>query len=209
MPLRYSAADACAHLAAADPAMARLIERAGPFTLEPRGDAPYVALLRSILYQQLSGKAAATIHRRLLDALGDGADDPQALLALDAATIRACGVSGGKTAALRDLAARTLDGTVPEGAALDALSDDAVVERLVQVRGVGRWTAEMLLMFSLGRPDVWPVDDLGVRKGYTLAHGLEALPAPRALAALGEPYRPFRSVAAWYCWRATELVWPE
>jgi DNA-3-methyladenine glycosylase II len=209
VPLRYDPAIALHHLADADPAMATLITRAGPFSLEPRGDAPYVALMRAILYQQLSGKAAATIHRRLLDRLGEGADDPKALLALPDDDVRACGVSRGKLVALRDLAARTLDGTVPTGPELDVLDDDAVVNRLVAVRGVGRWTAEMLLIFTLGRADVWPVDDLGVRRGYQLAHGLADMPAPRALAALGDPFRPYRSVAAWYFWRATELAWPE
>ena len=208
MPLRYDSEAALRHLAA-DPAIARLIERAGPFTLVPRDDSPYVALMRAILYQQLSGKAAATIHRRLLDRLGDGAADPVALLALSEGDVRACGVSRGKLAALRDLAARTLDGTVPTGAELDTLDDEAVIQRLVAVRGIGRWTAEMLLIFTLGRADVWPVDDLGVRRGYQLVHGLPEMLPPRALVALGDPYRPYRSVAAWYCWRATELTWPE
>jgi len=208
MPLRYDPAAAVRHLSGASPEMARLIERAGPFTMEPGSNTPYVALVRSILSQQLSTKAAATIHRRLLEQLGPGADDPAALLALPEEDVRTCGVSRNKVLALRDLASRTLDGTVPEGTALDALSDDAIVERIVQVRGIGRWTVEMLLIFTLGRPDVWPVDDLGVRKGFAFTHGLPEMPTPRALMALGEPYRPFRSVAAWYCWRATELAWP-
>jgi len=130
------------------------------------------------------------------------------VLALPEERLRAAGLSGNKTAALRDLALKAVDGTVPF-AALEPLGDDEIVERLAAVRGVGRWTAEMFLIFQLHRPDVWPVDDLGVRKGYAIAKGLAAPPLPRELGALGEPFRPFRSAAAWYCWRANDTVLPD
>ena len=205
MALPYDPAAAAAHLAAADPALGRVVALAGPLPLEVRPGEPYEALFRSILYQQLSGKAAATIHGRLLALLGDRAHDPEALLALPDEAIRGAGVSGPKMAGLRSLAAHTRDGTVPTRVVLDTLPDDEVVARLLHVRGVGRWTVEMLLLFTLGRPDVWPVDDLGVAKGYARVHGLAERPRPKALAALGDPYRPYRSAAAWYLWRATEL----
>ena len=200
-------ATARAHLAASSPAMTRLVERVGTLGLETRVQTPYVALVRSIISQQLSVRAAATIHGRLIALLGEGAGDPAAFAALPDDAIRSAGVSGQKLAALRSLAALTLDGTVPALAELGALKDDEVVARLTAVRGVGRWTVEMLLIFTLGRPDVWPVDDLAVRKGYALAHGLGEMPSVRALGVLGDPFRPYRSSAAWYFWRATELPW--
>jgi DNA-3-methyladenine glycosylase II len=162
--------------------------------------------VRSITFQQLAGRAAAAIHGRFVAAL-DGSTMPEAVLALPEPAFRAAGMSGAKTASIRDLAAKALDGTVPLDA-LDVLSDDEVVERLSRVRGIGRWTAEMFLIFHLRRPDVWPVDDLGVRKGYALTHALAAPPKPRDLLVLGEPLRPYRTVAAWYCWRAAETVVP-
>lgn len=187
-----------------DARLAPHLDRLGPYGLTVRPQAPYLALTRSILYQQLSGKAAATIHGRLQALLGDAEDDPAALLALPDEALRGAGVSRNKIAALRDLATRTLAGEIPDRDALAALPDDEIVARLTPVRGVGRWTVEMMLMFNLGRPDVWPVDDLGVRKGVQILLGLDEMPAPRALHALGEPWRPYRSVVAWYCWRAVE-----
>ncbi len=204
MPLAYDPAAATAHIAAASAGFAAIVARVGPLGITPRDEPPYGALRRAIVSQQLSVRAADTIHRRVLDRLGDGADDPAVLLAIADDDLRACGLSRAKTAALRDLAARTLDGTVPDAAGLASLDDDAIVERLTAVRGIGRWTVEMLLIFRLGRPDVWPVDDLGVRKGYAAAHGLDTLPTARELAPLGEAYRPYRSAAAWYCWRALD-----
>jgi DNA-3-methyladenine glycosylase II len=157
-----------------------------------------------VVYQQLAGAAAAAIHGRLVLAL-DGDISPAAFLALSAETLRAAGLSANKSASLRDLAAKVLDGTVvlnPRGLARE--SDEEVIARLSTVRGVGRWTAQMFLLFQLRRLDVWPAGDLGVRRGYGLAWGVP-MPSERELGPLGEPLRPYRSVAAWYCWRACEL----
>src|SRR5690242_21762852 len=169
---------------------------------------PVIArLVRAIVYQQLAGRAAAAIHGRLIAALGgDGADvQPEPLLALTDEQMRAVGLSRNKMASLRDLAAKVLDGTVvlsPRGLARE--SDDKIIARLSAVRGIGPWTAEMFLIFQLRRLDVWPVGDLGVRRGYGLAWQVPE-PTARELQPLGEPFRPYRSVAAWYCWRAAEL----
>lgn len=201
----YSPAEALAALRQ-DGRLAPHLDRLGPFRLKVRPQSPYLALTRSILYQQLSGKAAGTIHGRLQALLGDAEGDPAALLALPDGAIRGAGVSANKMAALRDLATRTLAGEIPGRDALLALPDDEIVARLTAVRGVGRWTVEMLLMFNLGRPDVWPVDDLGVRKGVQILLDLDAPPTPKALHALGEPWRPYRSVVAWYGWRAVEAA---
>ena len=198
---------AAAEIAGRDPAMGRVIAAVGPPRLRPPMESAFAALVRSITFQQLAGRAAAAIHARLVAALGDGGT-PEAVLALPEPAFRAAGLSGAKTASIRDLAARVVDGTVPLQA-IEALSDDEVIERLSLVRGIGRWTAEMFLIFHLRRPDVWPVDDLGVRKGYALAHGLAVPPKPRELLVLGERYRPHRTVAAWYCWRAAETVVPD
>ena len=197
---------ATAALADADAALADLIARAGPCTLEPRHEAPYPALMRAVVYQQLSGKAAATIYGRVL-ALFDGATPPPAALAATPdEALRAAGLSRAKTAALKDLAARTDAGLLPSAEEARALDDAALVERLTAVRGVGPWTVEMYLMFGLGRPDVLPATDLGVRAGFQLLHGHDALPAPAALLAHGERWRPWRTVASWYLWRAVDLA---
>ena len=202
--------DVVAHLAAADPVMARLIAAVGSYGLVPKAaDAPFRHLARAITYQQLNGVAAGTIFRRLIALFHP--DDPEAfptpaqLLAMPEARLRAAGYSGSKVAALKDLAAKALDGTVPDTATLLPLDDDAIVARLTAVRGIGRWTVEMMLMFQLGRPDVLPIDDFGVRNGFRLAYGLRAMPAPRALAAFGARWAPQRSAAAWYLWRACDL----
>lgn len=187
--------------------MARLIKRVGTIEMRPPHDDPFAALVRSIMYQQLAGKAAAAIHSRFLNLFPEGLS-PAAVLALQDGTMRAAGVSGAKQAAITDLATKVADGAVPLHDA-DSLGDDDLVARLVQVRGIGRWTAEMFLMFQLRRLDVWPVDDYGVRKGWALAHRLNEPPAPRALQAEGEKFRPYRSVAAWYCWRAVDTVVPD
>jgi DNA-3-methyladenine glycosylase II len=199
--------EAAAEIAARDPAMGRVIAAVGPPQLRPPLESAFAALVRSITFQQLAGRAAAAIHGRFVATLG-GRVTPEAVLALPEPAFRAAGLSGAKTTSVRDLAAKVVDGTVPL-AEIEALSDDEVVERLSRVRGIGRWTAEMFLIFQLRRPDVWPVDDLGVRKGYALAHGLPVPPKPRELLVLGEPYRPYRTVCAWYCWRAAETVVPE
>ena len=190
-----------------DPTMARLIKRTGAVGLRDPLDDSFAALVRSIMYQQLAGAAATAIHGRFLKLFAD-ALSPAAVLALPAGAMRAAGGSGPKEAAITDLARKVGDGTVPLGD-VDSLSDDELVERLTKVRGIGRWTAEMFLIFQLRRLDVWPVDDYGVRKGWTLAHRKREMITPRALQAEGEIFRPYRTIAAWYCWRAVEnLVLP-
>src|SRR6267378_1843854 len=167
-----------------DPAMARLIKASGPLELRDPLPDGFAALVRSIMYQQLAGAAAATIHGRFLKLFADGLS-PSAVLALPDGAMRSAGVSGSKAAAIAEL-----------------------VARLVQVRGIGRWTAEMFLMFQLGRLDVWPVDDYGVRKGWALTHKLKEPPAPRVLQVEGDRFHPYRSIAALYCWRAVDTVLP-
>ena len=202
----YDVDEAAAHLATADPVMARLVDAVGPCRLAfGQLDNPFQSLLRAIVYQQLNGKAAATIHGRLLALFPGEHPDPEEILATPDEALRACGLSRAKTAAANDLAARTLDGTVPSLDALRAMDDAAIVERLTAVRGVGPWTAEMLLIFQLGRPDVLPVTDYGVRNGFRRAFGLEDLPTPAVLRDAGERWRPYRSVASWYLWRAADL----
>ena len=202
--LPYDAVAASQALARADPALGDVIARVGPPEIRYRPAETFEALLRSVVYQQLSGKAAATIHGRVLAAFGDPAS-PEAIAAAPDDALRACGLSRAKAAALRDLAGRHLDGTLPPRPALLAMSDEAVVDALTAVRGVGRWTAQMVLLFTLGRPDVWPTGDLGVQEGYRIVSGAAERPSPKALAAAGEPYWPWRSVAAWYLWRAVDL----
>jgi DNA-3-methyladenine glycosylase II len=192
-------------LARRDRAMAGLIRRAGPCTLAVRRQRSHFdALVRAIVYQQLAGRAAAAIHTRFLGLFDGQGLSPAGVLALPEARLRSAGLSGAKTASIRDLAAKSLDGRVPLRG-LSRYGDADIVERLSSVRGIGPWTAEMFLMFQLGRPDVWPVGDLGVRNGYRIAYGLPAMPTPKELMALGEAYRPYRSVAAWYCWAAVHL----
>lgn len=201
---RLSWAAASALVAERDAGLAAVIERAGPIRMRGRNpDGPFGALVRSIVFQQLAGKAAAAIHGRVR-ALVPGPLTPEALLALPDEALRGAGLSANKTASVRDLAARTASGEL----ALDRVSrlpDDEIVAQLSQVRGIGRWTAEMFLIFELRRLDVWPTGDLGVRHGWRLAHGLDDLPSPAALAELGEPLRPVRSAAAWYCWQAVHI----
>jgi DNA-3-methyladenine glycosylase II len=186
--------------------MAKLIKRVGPVDLRDPLDDSFAALVRSIMYQQLAGAAATAIHGRFLKLFADGLS-PTAVLALPTGVMRAAGVSGPKEAAITDLARKVGDGTVPLGD-VDSLSDDELKARLVTVRGIGPWTAEMFLIFQLRRLDVWPVDDYGVRKGWTVTHRKRELITPRALQAEGEIFRPYRTIAAWYCWRAVETVVP-
>ena len=194
-------------IARRDPALAKVIKRTSPIILRDPLDDNFAALVRSIMYQQLAGAAATAIHGRFLKLLA-GALSPAAVLALPAGAMRTAGVSGAKEAAITDLARKVTDGTVPLED-VDSLSNDELEARLVQVRGIGPWTAEMFLIFQLRRLDVWPVDDYGVRKGWTLAHRKRELIAPKALRAEGEKFRPYRTIAAWYCWRAVEnLVLP-
>jgi 3-methyladenine DNA glycosylase/8-oxoguanine DNA glycosylase len=197
---------ATAHLVRVDAAYARVIEAAGPFSPRvPDGDS-FNTLARAIVFQQLAGRAAQAIYGRFV-ALYAGRPTAEAILRTSTEDLRAVGLSGAKTASIYDLAAKTSDGTVPLEH-LDDLSDAEIVDRLSQVRGIGRWTAEMFLIFHLRRLDVWPVDDFGVRKGYAVIHSLPEAPTPKALMPLGEIYRPYRSVAAWYCWRAVDTVLP-
>lgn len=184
--------------------MARLIKRAGKMELEPSDSDGFGALVRSIMYQQLAGPAATAILGRFLKLFADGLD-PKAVLALPAGAMRAAGVSGPKEAAITDLARKVADGTVPL-ADVESLPEEELKARLVQVRGIGPWTADMFLIFQLRRLDVWPVDDYGVRKGWTMIHRKREVIAPRALLAEGEKFRPYRTIAAWYCWRAVETV---
>ena len=195
------------HLAATDPRLAALIAKARPYQVQPaRLVRPFDALAESIVYQQLSGKAAATIFGRVR-ALYPRRKwfSPQLVLATPDERLRAAGLSRNKTAAIKDLAAKTLDGTIPTTAALHRMSDEEIIARLTTVRGIGRWTVEMMLLFDLGRLDVWPVDDYGVRKGYAKTFGKRKLPKPKELHARGEKWRPYRSVAAWYFWRALDV----
>jgi DNA-3-methyladenine glycosylase II len=195
---------AAAILAERDPVMRRLVAEAGPARVRPPTDSHFEALVRAIVYQQLAGRAAAAIHGRLIAAL-DGHVEPVSLLSLPDETLRSVGLSGAKAASLRDLAAKVLDGTVVlDPAGLRRESDADVVARLTTVRGIGKWSAEMFLMFQLRRLDVWPTGDLGVRKGFGLAWGIPT-PTAKQLDPLGDPFRPYRSVVAWYCWRAAEI----
>jgi DNA-3-methyladenine glycosylase II len=199
-----SHAQAAEILASRDPVLARLIAAAGPPRLRRPADTHFAALVRSIVYQQLAGAAAAAIHGRLIAAL-DGDVRPEPLLALPDESLRAVGLSANKAASLRDLAGKVLDGTVVlSGRGLSRLSDEEMTARLSSVRGIGPWTADMFLMFQLRRLDVWPTGDLGVRRGYGLAWNVP-MPSARELQPLGDPYRPYRSLVAWYCWRAVEL----
>jgi O-6-methylguanine DNA methyltransferase len=195
------------HLQAADPELGRLIEAVGPFTMQ-LGTTPsiFVALVRSVTYQQLSGKAAGTIYGRLcaLFANPEGGPTAEELLRLTDEQLRAAGVSRNKILSMRDLAARQLAGEIPTLAEARRMGDEELVERLLPVRGIGRWTVEMLLMFRLGRPDVLPTTDLGIRNGFARAFGGE-LPLPAEIAERGERWRPYRTVASWYLWRAAEM----
>jgi DNA-3-methyladenine glycosylase II len=201
---RISHAGAARLLAAQDPVIARLVAEAGLPRFRAPAESGFEALVRAIVYQQLAGRAAAAIHGRLIEAL-DGDVRPERLVALSAEAFRAAGLSRAKIASLQDLAAKLIDGTVAlSPRALARQSDQEIAARLSSVRGIGRWTAEMFLMFQLRRLDIWPVGDLGVRRGFGLAWQIPT-PTPRELELLGEPYRPYRSVVAWYCWRAAEL----
>ena len=204
--LDYDPVLACRHLSDADPMLGALMERVGPCLLRPRRtQSLFAAVARAIVYQQLSGSAAATILGRVQALYAPKRfPTPRDILATPPERLRAAGLSTAKTAALRDLAERSLDGTVPTIRGVRLMDDEEVIERLVQVRGVGRWTAEMLLMFRLGRGDVLPVSDLGIRKGFALTFGNRRLPAAITIERRAERWRPYRSVACWYLWRALE-----
>ena len=182
--------------------MRKVIERIGPCALTLRRLTPYQSLVRAVTYQQLNGRAAATIFARFVASLGNGRfPSPQAVLAANPRSMRRAGLSRAKTLAIKDIARHAVAGIVPTRRAADRLSDEEIIERLTQIRGVGRWTVEMLLIFTLNRMDVLPVDDFGVREGYRRAYGGRKQPTPKALRTFGQRWAPYRSVAAWYLWR--------
>jgi DNA-3-methyladenine glycosylase II len=205
--LAYDPTVACRHLAEADPRMGTLIARAGAFTMRPEPtQSLFAALLEAIVYQQLSGKAAATILGRVVALYRPRRfPRPQDIIDTPPERLRAAGLSAAKTAAIHDLAARTLDGTVPPMGRVRRMPDDEIIAHLTTVRGVGRWTVEMLLLFRLGRPDVLPLGDLGVRQGFARAFDRRVLTDPLVLSRRAERWRPYRSVASWYLWRALDL----
>jgi len=195
-----------AHFDVADPVIANLARAAGRCELEDsRAGSCFQHLASAIASQQISGLVARKILDRLIHAHDGEFPGPSHIHAATTDLLRGVGFSFAKVAALKDLAAKTLDGTVPEDEAAALLADDELIERLVQVRGIGKWTAQMLLMFRLRRADVLPIDDFGVRKGFQLAYGLKQMPLPKALLAYGERWAPYRSAASWYLWRAVEL----
>jgi len=206
-PLGWDPKLAIRQLRSADPVLARAIDLAGPFDLPIRSTASiFGALVEAIIYQQLSGKAAATIHGRVcgLFPRGRAGPTPEQMVRVSDEKLRGAGVSRPKLLALRDLAQRAADGTLPSLASARRMEDEALIERLVAVRGVGRWTAEMLLIFRLGRPDVLPLDDLGLRSGFAAVYRKRGRPTREEVAARGERWRPWRTVASWYLWRAAE-----
>ena len=201
----YDPVAASQALAQADPALGDVIARVGPPEIRfGRGATVFESVLRSVVYQQLSGKAAGTIYGRVRALFPQEAPAPGALLALDPEVLRGAGLSRAKTAAAFDLAQKTVDGELPDAGALAAMPDEEVARRLVAVRGVGPWTAQMVMLFDLGRPDVWPTGDLGVRRGVQVLDGLDALPDPAYLETRAERWTPWRSVAAWYLWRLAD-----
>ena len=204
--LPFDLIEAQRHLAAADHRLKPLIDEMIPFEIDlAEAQSPYEALMESIAYQSISGKAAATIFRRV-KALGSNgkAPRPEEMLRLKKPVLRKAGLSGAKILAMKDLAQKTIDGVVPTLEQAEKMSDEELVQRLVSVRGIGAWTVEMFLIFRLGRPDVLPIHDLGVKKGWSVAYGKKYMPRPAELLAFGERWRPYRTVASWYMWRAFE-----
>lgn len=200
------ASEAVATLKRADRDLGRVINRVGAFHLEVEAmKSPFEALAEAIVYQQLTGKAAATIFGRVKALVGGGRVKATAISATGEKALRAAGLSGAKVAAVKDLAAKALDGTVPTLARLKSMSDADIIERLTTIRGVGQWTVEMFLMFRLGRPDVFPSTDYGVRKGFQIAFGTRDLPSPKEMLARSVRWHPYRSVASWYLWRVLDL----
>jgi len=205
--LSFDPEAACRHLALVDPALGELIARVGPFTMRPEpSHSLFQVLVRSIVYQQLTGKAAATILGRVIRLFPPKRfPTPRDLLSISPERLRGAGLSAAKTLALRDLAARALDGSVPTLSRVRRMEDEQIITSLTAVRGIGRWTVEMLLIFKLGRPDILPLGDLGVRKGFARTFGKRKLPDLAVMTRRGERWRPYRSVASWYLWRALEL----
>jgi DNA-3-methyladenine glycosylase II len=204
--LGFDLAEAVRHLSERDEQLKALIAELIPFAIDVAdAQSPYEVLLESIVYQSISGKAAATIFARIL-ALGENErpPTPQAMLKIPARKLRKAGLSGAKALAMKDLAKKAIEGVVPTHEEALKLSDEELVERLVSVRGIGAWTVEMFLIFRLGRPDVLPIHDLGVKKGWSVAYGKKHMPKPKELLKFGERWRPYRTVASWYMWRAFE-----
>jgi DNA-3-methyladenine glycosylase II len=206
MSLPFDLAEATRHLSARDEKLAALIAETAQFRTEmDASQSPYEALLESIAYQSISGKAAATIFARIKALSGNGRPpSPEQMLKLRPSTLRKAGLSGAKVLAMKDLARKTIDGTVPTREQAQKMSDEELVKRLDSVRGIGAWTVEMFLIFNLGRPDVLPIHDLGVKKGWSVTYGKKHMPKPKELLAFGERWRPYRTVASWYMWRAFE-----
>lgn len=205
-PLPFDVNLACEHIRAKDKTLAKFIDRVGPCWLEVHHmNNCYESLMESIVYQQLTGKAAATIMGRVKALFGDKFPNPKEVLETDDAVFRGAGLSGAKTAAIKDLSAKTLEGLVPNIVDLDSLSDEEIVELLTKIRGIGQWTVQMLLIFRLGRPDVLPVNDYGVRKGFAKVYKLSDLPTPSEMTKKAEKWKPYRSIASWYLWRVLEL----
>jgi 3-methyladenine DNA glycosylase/8-oxoguanine DNA glycosylase len=204
--LPFNLVEAMNHLSAKDEKLAELIAETVQFQADmDAASSPYEALLESIAYQSISGKAAATIFGRIKALSGDGrAPSPQQILKLRKSTLRKAGLSGAKILAMKDLARKTLQCIVPSREEAGKMSDEELVERLISVRGIGAWTVEMFLIFNLGRPDVLPIHDLGVKKGWAVTYGKKHMPKPKELLAFGEQWRPYRTVASWYMWRAFE-----
>jgi DNA-3-methyladenine glycosylase II len=195
------------HLSRVDKVLAALIRRVGPFALTPRRKSPYQSLVEAVVYQQLSGKAASTILARVRALFpGKRFPGPADLAAMPARKLRGAGLSRAKTIALKDIATKTLTGRVPSSRRIGRMSDQEIVERLTEIQGVGPWTVEMFLMFTLGRPDVLPATDYGVRKGFALTFKRKALPSPKELLKYGERWKPHSSTAAWYLWRSLEAA---
>ena len=203
--------EAVEHLCKSDKVLARLIKKVGPCTMKPHNRrTPFVALVTAVIHQQLNGIAAGTILKRFLALFpGKRFPTPEDVLAMPDDRMRTAGLSRAKAAAIKDIAAKTVAGVVPSGRAITKLSNEEIIERLTSVRGVGPWTVEMLLMFTLGRQDVLPATDYGVRKGFAITFGWKDLPTPKELLEYGERWRPHRTTAAWYLWRALELPAPE
>ena len=204
--IAFDLAEAVRHLSERDEQLRALIEELLPFKIEyEETESPYEILMESIVYQSISGKAAATIFGRIKALGSDGrAPTPEQMLKLPAPKLRKAGLSAAKVPAMKDLARKTMEGIVPTLEEAQALSDEELVERLVSVRGIGAWTVEMFLIFRLGRPDVLPIHDLGVKKGWSVAYGKKHMPKPQELLKFGERWRPYRTVASWYMWRAFE-----
>src|SRR4029077_5887555 len=203
--LGFEPGRAVEHLRAADPVLARIIDEIGPFRMRLRpAPSVFAALAEAIAYQQLNGKAAAAIFARVCALFPDGAPTPERMLGIPDEQLRGAGLSRTKLLSLRGLAQRVADGRLPTLAEIKGMPDETIVERLSEVRGIGRWTAEMLLMFRLGRPDVLPVDDYGVRQGFAIAYDKQDLPKPKELAIYGDRWKPYRTAASWYLWRVAE-----